>query len=252
MKIFVSLMIAASCSTAVPDPEGVDLVTQDVVSARGPRADLLTSQRDVAASVADARLSDQTLPDGRLHASKTADAAAQGGEARELLSLLAACALPADVTVVATVGDSEVEISGELGLARHWVTRPLDSLERRWVSACAMARVSADDTATPVSLRGARAELRGDTDERAAFSREEGAFFGTIFEAGGVSACAGDDAPPAGRSCATEDSATPGRTPCGFAYAGACRDACARVGDHYAACEIGGRVSRDVVTVLLP
>jgi hypothetical protein len=85
---------------------------------------------------------------------------------RELFAVLVACALPDDITLVATVGGKEFEFVGEMNLAAQWLFVPLDRSGQGWVSACTFAKVNAHDVAVEVSFRGPRVGL--DTNRNAA------------------------------------------------------------------------------------
>jgi hypothetical protein len=153
-------------------------------------------------------------------------------DGRDVFSLVVSCALPSDVTLVATVNGTELEFPGEAGLAPQWLATRLERTGQRWVSACMLARVNAHEVVIPISMRGPDPALAASADERAIWTLEEGAFFGNVF--GPVSeplqafACrgrdkaAGDAGELADRECAAPDPANPGFTLCGMMFAGDC------------------------------
>jgi len=124
-------------------------------------------------------------------------------------------------------------------LAGEWIDHPLKKAGRGWVSSCLFARISANDVAIPVSLRGPSQALAAVPDEVADWSLEEGAFYGDYFVAPGEPvqwiACRGRDqalGETAGlidRDCAEPDPADPTHTLCGFLYAGDCGAVCEHV-----------------------
>ena len=119
-------------------------------------------------------------------------------EGREVLSFIVNCALPADITLVATLPDgSAFEFLGEIGLANEWLNHPLRKTGRGWVSACLFARVNNHDVAVPFSMRGQTQALVTTPEEVATWSLEEGAFYGDYFVAPGEPvqwiACRGKD-----------------------------------------------------------
>jgi hypothetical protein len=170
-------------------------------------------------------------------------------EGREVLSYLLNCALPDGTTMEATVPGAPDSappetaytctnelcvFDGGLGLAPKWVIRRLRARERRWVSACVLARVNLFTTAEAVSLRGPHDALAVTGEEAALYTLAEGAFYGDIFKEEGEPiiwiACRGEGqaASESGglnlRDCAEPDPDNPGLTECGFTWAGDCAD----------------------------
>jgi hypothetical protein len=125
---------------------------------------------------------------------------------------------------------------GALGLAPKWVKRRLLRRERRWVSACLLARVNLFTTAEAISLRGPHDALTvSPSDEEAVlYPLAEGAFYGDVFKKEGEPiiwiACRGEaqaaseEAGLVLRDCAEPDPDNPGLTKCGFTWAGDCAD----------------------------
>ena len=157
-------------------------------------------------------------------------------DGQEVFGFMISCAIPADITLVATLPDgSELDFPGEIGLAPGWVHRALDDEDKGWVSACMFSRVNNHDVSIPISLRGPSNALKADAEERADWPLEEGAFYGTMFTPGDEPinwiACRGRDLAAQGqtgglldRDCAVPDPAHPGLTLCGFKFAGDCAD----------------------------
>ncbi len=153
-------------------------------------------------------------------------------DGRDVFSLVVSCAVPSDVTLVATVNGTPFEFPGEVGLAPQWLAAQLDRPGQRWVSACMFARVNAHEVVIPISMRGPHPELATSAGERAAWTLEEGAFFGNAFgpvtEPLQAFACRGKDKAAgnagelADRDCAAPDPANPGFTLCGMIFAGDC------------------------------
>lgn len=155
--------------------------------------------------------------------------AASGG--MELFSYIVSCALPEGSVVSATVNGTSHEFHGLLGMAPEWESRGLTLSERRWVSACLLARVNAYGMSVQISMRGP-AELAPTDAERAVFSVVEGAFYGNVFVSDpsklemvacrGAGQAAGEFGGLTNRDC-TEPAAN-GLTMCGMKYAGDCLD----------------------------
>lgn len=152
---------------------------------------------------------------------------------REVARYLVSCALRADQEMTVTVEGTEYTFPGQLGLAPRWIDRPLRKSEQGWVSACMLSRVNAYDVSVHVSLRAKHRALSATADELAAYPIQEAAFYGDIFTDGEpivAVACLGKDqaASETGsledRDCAEPDPTNPGKTICGFTYAGHCAD----------------------------
>jgi hypothetical protein len=173
-------------------------------------------------------------------------------EGIELMTFIVSCALPDGVTLVAEdpVTHDPLEFFGEVGLAPRWANRRLDKKGQRWVSACLFARVNANNVTVPISLRGPHRGLVTTPAERANWTLEEGAFYGNYFRpitepiiwiaCRGRAQAAGETGGLADRDCAEPDPMNPGKTLCGFTYAGDCGDydpppsahACRRFSQH--------------------
>jgi hypothetical protein len=172
-------------------------------------------------------------------------------DGRELLGYLVGCAIPSGVSLVASVPgaadsappstlftcvDGTCTFPGQIGLAPSWLDRPLDATGRGWVSACLLARVNAYGVSEKISLRGDHDALVVSDDEAAAYPIQEGAFYGDVLAGQLVwYACEGNGQRGAitgelsERACARPDPSNPGKTICGFDYAGWCgsrRPAC--------------------------
>jgi hypothetical protein len=151
---------------------------------------------------------------------------------REVFSLVVNCAIPADISLVATVDGADLDFPGEIGLAPEWLRVALPRTGQNWVSACMLARVNNNELSQAISIRGLHRGLEASADEREAFSLEEGAFYGNVFgptsEPIQAFACRGRDqaAGETGglveRDCTEPDPAHPGFTLCGMVFAGDC------------------------------
>jgi len=92
-----------------------------------------------------------------------------------------------------------------------------------------IARVNAYGVSVQISLRGPNSALTVTPDEQANWTLQEGAFYGNYFTAPGEeidwNACRGRDSEQAQlreRACAQPDPQNPGKTLCGFNFAGDC------------------------------
>ena len=177
----------------------------------------------------------------------TSDALNATDDGREVLAYIISCAMPADVTLIASDG---TRYSGEIGLAASWLNHPMNDDQQRWVSACLFSRVNKFGDIVQVSLRGPHPQLQTVASEVADFTALEGAFYGQYFNVPQLEAyaCSGPGNAEAvidDRVCATDGGN--GSTECGFTYTGPCLgttnrqaggSACAALtgGTYYASC----------------
>jgi hypothetical protein len=179
-------------------------------------------------------------------------------EGQELLGYIVSCALP-DGTVLEAkdpVTGDPLEFFGGVGLAKRWLDKPLDKKGKRWVSACLYARVNLHDVTVPISMRGPHRGLVTTPEELSGWTQQEGGFYGDYFRplsepiewfaCRGKDQASGETGGLSERDCAEEDPMNPGKTMCGFTYAGDCGDyvapksahACRKFSQHgyWAAC----------------
>ena len=175
---------------------------------------------------------------------------------RAVLEYLISCAFPENVALSGRDdGGTLYTFQGGAALAPKWGDRKLNTKERRWVSACMLARVNKDATEVEISLRGPHDALVVTADERTEFDLEEGAFYGDIFAdpqqfyaCRGASLYTGDMSfESEGRGCAIPDGT--GKTLCGMTFAGNCAAfdatgaACRDDGEYYGRCHTSAAVS---------
>jgi hypothetical protein len=207
-------------------------------------ANRLAANRLAANRLAANRLAANALSSTKLEANMaTADILATAG-GRDVYAYLVSCALPGEVSIQAAVPGAEdayctggtCTFPGGLGLADYWVDHKLNPEGQRWVTACVLARVNLYEQAEGISLRGAHDSLIPSPTEVGFYTLEEGAFFGNIFSDGTEldwNACRGRDKREWGRGsgsggslgmrdCTWPDPEHPGKTLCGFNYAGDC------------------------------
>ncbi len=161
---------------------------------------------------------------------------------RDVVSYLVQCALPEGSTVTLSDGSNTYSFAGAVGLAPGWATTAPTASEKRWVSACLLARTNAYGESVAISMRGPHAALGVDASEAAAFGLREGAFWGDVFgDTFDANACPGP-AKLAGSQASTLPlractvSADGVTTTCGHDYAGPCATACTDANGNYTAC----------------
>lgn len=190
-------------------------------------------------------------------------------DGRDVLSYIVSCALPANTTLVLQgTGGVKYTFAGGIGLAPMWRMNSPTVSERRWVSACVLARTNLYGIQVALSLRGANPALATPLTEGLGYTLVEGAFYGDLFAPDGPHMYACDAlvrdlnlglSTQDLRACAlSDDGAT---TRCGFTYAGRCsvldvglEPACNSLVAPYGACR-AGRASKarydEVITVYL-
>jgi len=200
-------------------------------------------------------------------------------DSRVVLEYLVSCAFPSGVTLVATDdAGTTYNFAGGIGLAPQWEKRRLTFKERRWISACMLARVNNSSTPLYISLRGNHPALQVSAEEAAEYTREEGSFYGDIFAREGEEqvflTCRGADlaASPGDIAFSLRQCAQPGAnglSVCGMQWVGDCADfgaawACEEWGDdHYGRCHTTATTTgrwcqriqeryEEVITVYLP
>ena len=228
-------------------------VTRHKLAANKLAANKLAANKLAANKLAANKLAANALSSTSLEADASAAELLSTPEGRDVYAYLISCALPAGITIEATVpgaADSEYctqercVFAGALGLAEGWIDHKLAAKDEGWVSACVLARVNFHEEAEAVSLRGPHPSLTVSADEAELYTVQEGAFFGNLFthEADPIdwNACRGEGQASgefgglALRDCAEEDPANPGKTYCGFNYAGDCADFTPEVPSPYA------------------
>jgi hypothetical protein len=183
------LISCAACAAVDASPvETADLATE--TSMLLARNALNPNGLNPAALGASA-LARNILGEGHLAPSVVAalsDSGEIGASARELFRYTIECALDETQgfrhvwTDALGVLHDEV-YPGLLGLASSWTEAPLSAAGQQWVSACIAARVNWYGRSVVVSSRSWHAAMRSPPPpELALYSREEGAFWGDLFE----------------------------------------------------------------------
>ena len=208
----------AGCAVDVGD---VDTAVTDQAITSSNR---LASNRLASNRLASNRLASNSLGAAALSSGALVDTA----DGREVLSYIVSCALPTgeSVTVQDSTGTSH-HFNGSLGLAPSWATQVPSVEDRRWVTACLLARTNYYGVSVQLSMRGASDALATNAGEEQAYARLEGAFYGDLFDANAQSwfACGANNEPINDlRLCTiSADGAT---TQCGFTYTNLCPSSC--------------------------
>jgi len=163
-------------------------------------------------------------------------------ENRDVVKYLVQCALPDGSSITLSDANGTYTFDGAIGLAPGWATSTPSASEKRWVSACLLARTNAYGISVAISLRGANPALVADSAEASAYGLREAAFWGDVFgDTLDANACPGPlkladsqlSTLPL-RACAV--SADGVTTTCGHEYAGPCATACSDSNGNYTGC----------------
>jgi hypothetical protein len=227
MRLTVPISIALVLVGCNVD-EHLSSSSQSLVAHNRLAANRLAANRLAANRLAANRLAANQLSSSRF--TLTGTDLIDSDDGREVLTYIVSCAIPAGMTLAGRDSQgNQYEFIGELGLAPRWLDHFLNTAEKGWVSACLFARVNAYGVSVQISLRGPSSALTVTPDEQASWTLQEGAFYGNYFTAPGEqidwNACRGRDSEQAQlreRACAQPDPQNPGKTLCGFNFAGDC------------------------------
>jgi hypothetical protein len=112
------------------------------------------------------------------------DGLTEGEVARQFLSYVYSCAMPADAGLALVVdGQDYGRLEGGLGLAPEWGQDAgrCDEHCQRFITACLLARTNFWGVPVQISLRGDHPSLLPTEDEKAQYPLREGTYFGNLF-----------------------------------------------------------------------
>jgi hypothetical protein len=254
------------------------LLTGCVSSSSGDDADLSEAESAVATTN---KLATNSLLPNRLVANQLGTNSLTNGAlsapgllatpgGRDVLSYIVSCALDPGAQLVLQAGGQRFTFLGGIGLAPAWRFHVPTEAERRWVTACVLARTNLFGVQVALSLRGSHPRLSPSTLEPARYTLVEGAFYGDLFAPAGPQLYACDAlvrdldlalSTQDQRACVMSDDGK--ATRCGFTYAGRCsvldlgagEPACRTLVGPHASCK-AGRVTLaprfdEVITVYL-
>jgi len=251
-------LVFAGCVVDLGDEDPATSTTEEALTA----SNRLASNRLASNRLASNRLASNTLSAAAL----TSGALIETVEGRDVYSYIVSCALPAGQSV--TVKDSKkvsYTFPGEVGLAPQWATTTPTVSQRRWVTACVLARTNYYGVPIQISMRGANSALAVSTGEASTFVRAEGAFYGDLFDqtnqtwfACGTRVWTSALAAEAQRTCTISQNGV--TTMCGFDYAyfcGAAYDgthlkACSGTAPPWTNCKGGATTYPEVISIYLP
>jgi hypothetical protein len=180
--------VAAACAlgcTAPPRPAGEDGapgLTPASLTYNALTANALTANALTANALTANALTANALTAGSL-TSALAPEVLEDPLARQFLSYVVSCALPADAELDVTIDDVDYVFQGQLGLAPEWgaAAGSCGSDCRAWVSACVLARVDYLGVHVPLSIRGEHDALATTPEEQQAYPHREATYWGDVF-----------------------------------------------------------------------
>jgi hypothetical protein len=257
--MYLAAATLVACTVEAPDTSVTEQHAEIHNRLAGNR---LAGNRLAGNRLAGNRLAGNALSSTSFTALDETDEILNTADGREVYYYIVSCALPETITIEADIDPSlplqdtpvdspytcnaathHCSFPGNLGLTPDWLDKKLDSKGEGWISACLFSRVNRHGITKDVSLRGRNDGLAISPFEAEMFTGQEGAFFGSIFDDPDVpvdqidwNACSGSGiatASAAERDCAVENvngyteggvwfPPEPGRTICGFKYAGPC------------------------------
>ena len=179
-------------------------------------------------------------------------------DGREFMSYVVSCALPSGQTLTAQDSSgTSYTFAGAHNLAPAWATRAPTISERRWVTACLLARTNVFGVAVNISMRhDTNLALLSTTTERNTYSKPEGAFYGDIFATTPQLFACGNRTwttyqPSTFRACALSSNGI--ESDCSFTYTGACTASttCTDRTAPFGACKGNGVSYSEVITIFL-
>jgi hypothetical protein len=244
------LVLGTSCAVGLDEPSFSD-VESEVTTTNKITVNKITVNKITVNQLATAQLAASSLD---------AHAMLDTADRREVLAYIVSCALPAGQVLALTDADGATyQFPGSIGLAPAWATRAPTVPERRWVTACVLARTNFYGVEVQISMRhDTNPALAATPAELATFKVVEGAFYGDLFQESPVMyACSAktwtEATPERPRACAlSHDGAT---TECGFTYTGSCNAKHHPCVDHkppFGACAGGGVTYPEIVTIYIP
>ncbi len=252
IKLVIGAVVALSAGACISGEDAQDVQTSDLAANNGLGANALGANALGANALGANALGANALGANALGANSMIETA----DGRAVLSYIVGCALSSSQSVTATDSNgNSYTFTGAIGLAPAWATRAPTVSERRWVSACVLARTNLYGKQVFISLRhDSNLALVSTAAERAQYTNAEGAFYGDLFASPQTYyACSNRSwtpyAPDSLRMCALSSNGT--TTDCGFMYAGACNKKCTDTTAPFGSCLGGTTRYAEVITIFL-
>ncbi|WP_437782984.1 hypothetical protein [Sorangium sp. So ce1097] len=179
----MSVGLPACVGDAEPLEEHVDATAQEVFTRNAFTRNALKANALTTDRLATGALTGNPLTNEGVARSSDVMSALRDPLAREFLTYVAGCALPAGQSVQVSLDGEPHEFNGDIGLAPEWgrAHGHCNANCQGWVSACMLARVNHLGESLPISMRGKNEALDVEPGEQESFPHREGAYFGDLF-----------------------------------------------------------------------
>jgi hypothetical protein len=179
-----SLALTACAGALESEPEEVATAQEMIVTQNSLTANSLTANSLTANSLTANSLTANSLTANSLTANSLTAAALTDDKAREVLTYIVGCALPAGAHFDLTIAGTTYGYNGQIGLAPHWgvVGASCDLKCMTSVSACVLARLNYLGQTVPISVRGSNPALTETPSEFTGYKKIDGAYYGNIFK----------------------------------------------------------------------
>ncbi|WP_433934688.1 hypothetical protein AB3662_08755 [Sorangium cellulosum] len=179
----LSVCLPACVGDAESPEEYVDEIAQEAFTKNAFTKNALKASALTTDRLATEALTGNPLTNDGIAGSSHVLSALRDPLAREFLTYVAGCALPAGQAVRVSLDGQEHVFKGDVGLAPEWgrAHGKCNARCQGWVSACMLARVNYLGESIPISMRGKNKALEADAEERESFPHREGAYFGDVF-----------------------------------------------------------------------
>ena len=214
LRNVIVFAVLASCVAA--DEPAVDETESNVIVAEALSATQFNAAKTAASAIGAASLSSNSAAIQTLISTPSGQA---------MFTVIVQCAVSSGQSVTATGPGGPIVFSGQMGVASAWRLAVPTQANKRWTTACVMARTNAFGLTSQVSLRhDTFLPLISSAAERAAYPIAVGAFYGDLFQASPKTYACGAIAWPPGSDPLVECARTinGSTTNCGFTWTGLC------------------------------
>lgn len=215
-KLRSVIVFATLCSCVSADDPVVDETESNVIVAEALSASQFNAVKTAASAIGAASLSSNSA------AIQTLISTADG---QAMFTVIVRCAVSSGQSVTATGPGGPIVFSGQLGVASAWRLAVPTQANKRWTTACVLARTNLFGLTSLVSLRhDTFLPLISTSAERATYPIAVGAFYGDLFQASPKTYACGAIAWPPGSDPLVECARTSNgwTTHCGFTWTGLC------------------------------
>lgn len=251
--ILAAMIVVTGCVVDTGD-EQISEMDTEVVAVNQLSAAALNSAKYAASAIGGSGLSSN---------SSSIRALVNTANGRAVMAVVVSCALPSSASVSATdLSGTSYSYQGSMNLAPNWQNNVPSTADKRWTTACILARTNVYNINHTLSLRNdLNINLQASMMEKSQYATAEAGFYGNLFQAApALYACASQIWVPSGnpalegsRACSKSSNGT--TTNCGFSYTWLCGAAlsghpaaCSDKTAPYGSCSVSGTSYGEVVT----